>query len=65
MKKYIREMLDDLRRKNTPSSVERLDAPTEPVVPEDLGNQELSEDPLERIRQLDFQAQESEEEQTS
>ncbi len=51
MKKYIREMLDDLKKKNPP-------------VPEDLENQELSNDPLERVRQLDFQAQESELEQT-
>lgn len=65
MKKYIREMLDDLRRRNAPAPVVNLETPPGPVVPEDLGNQELSEDPLERIRQLDFQAQESEEEQTS
>ena len=53
MKKYIREMLDDLKRKNQ--------AP----VPEDLSNQELSDDPLQRAKQLDFQAQQSEERQSS
>ena len=77
MKKYIREMLGDLRRKNTkdyippipqPSTsapVDDLDVPPAPPVPADLENQELSDDPLERIRQLDFQAQKSEERQRS
>ncbi len=55
MKKYIREMLDDLRGKKNPN----------PVVPADLENQELSKDPLQRVRQLDFQAQQSEERQQS
>lgn len=53
MKKYIREMLDDLRRKKNP------------VAPEDLDNQELSKDPAQRVRQLDYQAQKSQERQTS
>jgi hypothetical protein len=53
MKKYIREMLDDLKRKKNP------------VVPQDLENQELSKDPAERVKQLDFQAQQSEERQNS
>jgi hypothetical protein len=77
MKKYIREMLGDLRRKNAkdyippipePSSVatvDDLDAPPAPVIPTDLENQELADDPLERVRQLDFQAQQSEERQRS
>jgi len=55
MKKYIREMLDDLRRKNTPA----------PVVAQDLENQELSKDPEQRVRQLDFQAQQAEEREES
>ena len=53
MKKYIREMLDELRRKKTPP------------VPEDLDNQKLSDDPAQRVRQLDYQAQKSEERQRS
>jgi hypothetical protein len=53
MKKHIREILDDLRRK------------VNPVVPEDLNNQELSNDPAEKVKQLDYQAQKSEERQTS
>jgi hypothetical protein len=64
MKNYIRTMLDDLTKKNQPQ--EPADPPkTEgtfpPTVPEDLSNQELSDDPLERVRQLDFQAQQDEE----
>jgi len=54
MKKYIRAMLDDLKQKSPP-----------PPVPEDLSNQELSDDPLEKIRQLDFQAQQDEERERS
>jgi len=53
MKKYIREMLDDIRKQYDPAA----SAP----VPEDLNNQELSSDPDQRVRQLDFQAQEAEE----
>jgi len=76
MKKYIREMLDDLRRPKSndfvppipkPSidtPVADLTPPEGPVVPDDLENQELSNDPLERVRQLDFQAQQVEEENT-
>jgi len=54
MKNYIRAMLADLKKKNPP-----------PPVPEDLSNQELSDDPLERVRQLDFQAQQDEEREQS
>ena len=58
MKKYISEILNDLklapRRKKAP-----------PVVPTDLDNQMLSKDPAERVRQLDQQAQKSEERQRS
>ncbi len=53
MKKYIREILDDLKRKKNP------------VVPQDLENQELSKDPAQRVRQLDFQAQQAEERENS
>jgi hypothetical protein len=54
MKKYIREMIADLKgsKKN-------------PVVPEDLSNQELSKDPEEKVKQLDYQAQQSERRQTN
>ena len=44
MKTYIREILSDLKK-------------PEPVVPADLDNQILSDDPAERVRQLDQQAQ--------
>jgi hypothetical protein len=57
MKKYIREILNDL--KLTPGQKK-----PEPVVPEDLDNQILSSDPAQRVRQLDQQAQKSEERQT-
>jgi hypothetical protein len=72
MKKYIREMLNDLRRKNSKDFIPPIPKPSTaaPVnenasVPTDLENQELSDDPLERVRQLDFQAQQSEERQNS
>lgn len=57
MKKYIREILNDL--KLTPGQKK-----PEPVVPTDLDNQILSTDPAQRARQLDQQAQKSEERQT-
>ncbi len=56
MKKYIRELLDDLNKK-------RKD-PQPPLVPDDLNNQDLSKNPEERVRQLDFQAQQLEEQET-
>ncbi len=49
MKKYIREILNDLKK----------------PVPTDLDNQTLSDDPAERVRQLDQQAQENEERESS
>ena len=52
MKKYIREILNDLKK-------------PDPAVPTDLDNQTLSKDPAERVRQLDQQAQKSEERQKS
>ena len=77
MKKYIREMLDDLRGKSTKDYVPPIPKPStnapeidlnagaEPALPTDLENQDLSDDPLERVRQLDFQAQQSQERQNS
>ena len=56
MKKYIREILNDL--KLAPGQKR-----SQPVVPEDLDNQVLSSDPAQRLRQLDQQAQQSEERQ--
>jgi hypothetical protein len=52
MKTYIREILNDLKK-------------PEPVVPTDLDNQTLSDDPAERVRQLDQQAQKNEERESS
>jgi hypothetical protein len=49
MKKYVRDILNDLKK------------PADP----DLDNQTLSKDPAERVRQLDQQAQKSEERQKS
>ena len=56
MKKYIREILNDL--KLTPGRKKSQSA-----VPTDLDNQTLSKDPAQRVRQLDQQAQKSEERQ--
>jgi len=76
MKKFIREMIDDLQHKKDkdyippiprPSAdgkTESLDAPPERALPDDLENQVLSKDPIERARQLDFQAQQNEERET-
>jgi hypothetical protein len=76
MKKYIREMLDDLNRKKKKDSIPPIPLPSskaptldlnvslEPVVPGDLSNAELSSDPAESVRQQDFQAQENEERET-
>ncbi len=49
MKKYVREILNDLKK---PAG-------------KDLDNQILSEDPAERVRQLDQQAQKNEERESS
>jgi hypothetical protein len=58
MKKHIRQMLDDLNKQRD----EKNRIP--PVVPQDLENQDLSPNPEERVKQLDFQAQEDEERET-
>jgi hypothetical protein len=78
MKKHIREMIDDLKhpKANTdfvPSaptggakeSVADLTPPPGPVVPGDLSNQVLSENAEEKVKQLDYQAFESERLQTN
>jgi hypothetical protein len=56
MKKHIRAVLDDLKPKAKKKE--------NPIVPEDLTNQTLSKDPQQKVRQLDYQAQEDEERQT-
>jgi len=58
MKKYIREILNDL--KLAPGQKK-----PEPVVAADLDNQILAKDPAQRVRQLDQQAQKSKERQSS
>jgi hypothetical protein len=77
MKKYIREMIDDLKRpkenkeyippvppgpKEDP--VKELTPPPESALPNDLSNQILSQNDEERVKQLDYQAFESERLQT-
>jgi hypothetical protein len=57
-------MIDDIRRKHQKKAkpaVINLTPPPAPDLPQDLENQILSTDPAERVRQLDFQAQEQEE----
>ena len=58
MKKHVREILNDLKRAARPRKT-LLD-----VAPRDLNNQILSKDQAQRVRQLDQQAQESEQRQT-
>ncbi|HEV2201044.1 MAG TPA: hypothetical protein VGR73_14595 [Bryobacteraceae bacterium] len=53
MKKLIRQILDDLNKK------------PQPPLPQDLDKQILSKDPAQRTRQLDQQAQENEQRQSS
>ena len=58
MKKYVRAVLDDLKSKNRkPGKKSNL------VMPQDLENQTLSNDPQQKVRQLDYQAQKDEERQ--
>ena len=56
MKKYIREILNDLKLAPGRKKIER-------PVATDLDNQILSGDPAQRVRQLEQQAQKSEERQ--
>jgi hypothetical protein len=76
MKKHIREMLNDLRSSKSKDyippvpegsakeSVKDLTPPPLPVMATDLSNQELSTDPAERVKQLDYQAFQNERLQT-
>jgi hypothetical protein len=76
MKKYIREMLNDLKlggekdrvpevpKAPADAKTVHLDPPKAEPIPEDLNNQILSKDAEQRVRQLDYQAQKSEERQT-
>jgi hypothetical protein len=67
MKKHIRQMIDDLQKKNTSDKTPVIDLtpPPVPVLPADLENQILSLNPEERLRQLDLQAQRLDEKGTS
>ena len=58
MKKHIRAVLDDLKKK-TKNQTKK----TNPTVPQDLENQILSKNPKQKVRQLDYQAQQAEERQ--
>jgi hypothetical protein len=58
MKKYVRAVLDDLKSK--PSN-KKTTKKANPVMPQDLENQVLSKDPQQKVRQLDYQAQQVEE----
>jgi len=76
MKKYIREMIDDLKHAKTKDFIPavpkgpkedpmvELTPPPEPAMPLDLSNQVLSKNAEEQVKQLDYQAFESERLQT-
>jgi hypothetical protein len=76
MKKYIREMIDDLKnakekgfipavpKEGKENPVADLTPPPARVVPDDLSNQVLAKNAEERVKQLDYQAFESERLQT-
>lgn len=57
MKKYVRAVLDDLK----PNTRKKTAKKSNSVMPQDLENQVLSKDPQQKVRQLDFQAQQDEE----
>jgi hypothetical protein len=68
MRKYIRAILADLGKKrkdytppvpavSTNASATNPEPKPQASVPDDLNNQDLSNDPSERVRQLDYQAQ--------
>ena len=77
MRKYVREMLQDLIGKKDKGYIPSipkasggaatidLNAPAQPALPGDLNNQKLSKNPLQKAKQLDYQAQKNEEQQTS
>ncbi len=69
MKKHIREMIEDLKHPKTNKDfvppVVDLTPPPAPVVPDDLSNQVLSKNTEEKVKQLDYQAFESERLQTN
>jgi hypothetical protein len=76
MKKYIREMIDDLKHSKAKEFVPAgskgkkenpvvdLTPPPQAALPDDLSNQVLSKNAEERVKQLDYQAFESERLQT-
>lgn len=76
MKKHIREMIEDLKHPKEKDYVPPvpkvgkenpmvdLTPPPEAPVPDDLSNQVLSKNAEERVKQLDYQAFESERLQT-
>ena len=76
MKTYIQDLVDELKSGGKPDytpeipktpadgKTNYLDALNPAPAPEDLDNQVLSSDPEEAVRQLDQQAQKSEELQT-
>lgn len=73
MKKYIREMIDDLKHSKVKGFVpaaakaktETLTPPAGAALPDDLSNQVLSKNAEEKVKQLDYQAQQSERLQTN
>jgi hypothetical protein len=68
MKKYIREMIDDLKHskgKGLVPATMKVKKAAEKALPDDLSNQVLSTNAEERVKQLDFQAQQSERLQTN
>jgi hypothetical protein len=76
MKKYIREMIEDLKhpkksdfipavpKEGKENPTVDLTPPPQPALPDDLSNQVLSKNAEEKVRQLDYQAFESERLQT-
>lgn len=75
MKKHIREMIEDLKNSKgkdfvpaAPAAKEDpmalMSPPPEAAVPDDLSNQVLSKNAEEKVKQLDYQAFESERLQT-